>query len=198
MNILLVQADMSWQSPAVNCERFEMLVAGAGKADLIVLPEMFATGFITEPTETLDREVNLAELKREADEYKAKLEQGIDISKDIKDAKLIDDIKQDMNDIQHLFENYQPKPVQLDSAITNNIESQTTITENMQSSHDSTTNITNNDYIETQINLSDSPNKIHEERNDTQSQHDATSHSASTSNQYDNFQQSLFKQRLDL
>lgn len=56
MNILLVQADMSWQSPAVNCERFEMLVAGAGKADLIVLPEMFATGFITEPTETLDRE----------------------------------------------------------------------------------------------------------------------------------------------
>lgn len=148
--------------------------------------------------ETLDREVNLAELKREADEYKAKLEQGIDISKDIKDAKLIDDIKQDMNDIQHLFENYQPKPVQLDSAITNNIESQTTITENMQSSHDSTTNITNNDYIETQINLSDSPNKIHEERNDTQSQHDTTSHSASTSNQYDNFQQSLFKQRLDL
>lgn len=56
MNILLVQADISWQSPVVNYERLGALVAGAGRADLVVLPEMFATGFVTEPAVISDKD----------------------------------------------------------------------------------------------------------------------------------------------
>ncbi|MWV62497.1 Sec-independent protein translocase subunit TatB [Helicobacter saguini] len=65
--------------------------------------------------DTLDREVNLSELKREADEYKEKLQSSIDITKEVKDVKLIADIKQDMNDIEHLFSDFEPKIVGRDS-----------------------------------------------------------------------------------
>lgn len=64
--------------------------------------------------ETIDREVNLAEIKREAQAYKERLEKSADISKDLKDANLIDDIQKDMNDIQHLFRDYQPKSLDID------------------------------------------------------------------------------------
>ncbi len=70
---------------------------------------------VQDAKETLDREVNLAEIKKEAQAYKEKLEQSADISKDIKEANLIGEIQKDMNDIQHLFQDYQPKPVQLDT-----------------------------------------------------------------------------------
>lgn len=70
--------------------------------------------------ETIDREVNLAEIKREAQAYKEKLEQSTDISKDLKDANLINEIQKDMNDIQHLFQDYQPKPINLDEQSQNN------------------------------------------------------------------------------
>ena len=69
--------------------------------------------------ETIDREVNLAEIKREAQAYKEKLEQSTDISKDLKDANLINEIQKDMNDIQHLFQDYQPKPINLDTQSQN-------------------------------------------------------------------------------
>ena len=39
---------MEWEAVARNLRRAESFVAQAG-ADLVVLPEMFATGFITEP-----------------------------------------------------------------------------------------------------------------------------------------------------
>lgn len=66
--------------------------------------------------ETIDREVNLAEIKREAQAYKEKLEQSADISKDLKDANLISEIQKDMNDIQHLFQDYQPKPINIEQS----------------------------------------------------------------------------------
>lgn len=69
--------------------------------------------------ETIDREVNLAEIKREAQAYKEKLEQSTDISKELKDANLINEIQKDMNDIQHLFQDYQPKPINLDEQSQN-------------------------------------------------------------------------------
>ncbi len=47
MRVHLVQMDIAWESPAENFERVRAMVAGAGveRADLVVLPEMFATGF---------------------------------------------------------------------------------------------------------------------------------------------------------
>lgn len=86
--------------------------------------------------DTLDREVNLSELKREADEYKEKLQNTIDVTKDVKDAHLIQDIKNDMNDIEHLFADFEPKIVRpneqkKDSNIdSKNIESNISKTEN--------------------------------------------------------------------
>ncbi|GAB2798646.1 amidohydrolase [Halomonas shantousis] len=43
----LVQADLRWEDPDANCRALETLLGGldARQTDLIVLPEMFATGF---------------------------------------------------------------------------------------------------------------------------------------------------------
>lgn len=84
--------------------------------------------------DTIDREVNLAEIKKEAQAYKEKLEHSVDISKEIKDADLVNEIQKDMNDIQHLFKDYNPKPIQLDTQ-TNNAETES---ENSHRSNDLT------------------------------------------------------------
>lgn len=97
--------------------------------------------------ETIDREVNLAEIKKEAQAYKEKLEQSADISKDLKDVNLIDDIQKDMNDIQHLFKDYQPKQIQLDMQTnTTNTESKSYSNEELiqNNNPDSTSNIDSN------------------------------------------------------
>lgn len=44
----LCQFDMTWEDPEANLQRAGELVAGAD-ADLVILPEMFATGFVTDP-----------------------------------------------------------------------------------------------------------------------------------------------------
>lgn len=49
MNILLVQMDVRYLDPEANMRHAEELVADR-KADLIVLPEMFTTGFTMEPS----------------------------------------------------------------------------------------------------------------------------------------------------
>lgn len=43
----LVQCDLRWEDPDANCEMLEELLGelGSAETDLIVLPEMFATGF---------------------------------------------------------------------------------------------------------------------------------------------------------
>jgi predicted amidohydrolase len=46
LNVMLLQADLAWEAPAVNRQRLEALMPRAGSGiDLVVLPEMFATGF---------------------------------------------------------------------------------------------------------------------------------------------------------
>ena len=49
MKITLIQTDLLWNDPAGTRARFEQKIAEAGSADLIVLPEMFSTGFCTQP-----------------------------------------------------------------------------------------------------------------------------------------------------
>jgi len=49
MKICLVQTDIAWNRPADNLERVARLVRAAEKADVYVLPEMFATGFVMDP-----------------------------------------------------------------------------------------------------------------------------------------------------
>jgi predicted amidohydrolase len=50
LTVSLVQADLRWQDPEANMQMFtEMTSALTGKTDLILLPEMFTTGFTMEP-----------------------------------------------------------------------------------------------------------------------------------------------------
>src|SRR3546814_15159155 len=45
LELALVQTSLIWQDAAANRERFAALLDQASGADLIVLPEMFTTGF---------------------------------------------------------------------------------------------------------------------------------------------------------
>lgn len=49
MKITAIQSDIVWASPAENIKNLEKLMAPLSEANLIVLPEMFSTGFATEP-----------------------------------------------------------------------------------------------------------------------------------------------------
>ena len=70
MKVALCQFSMEWEAAARNLRRAEELVAQAG-ADLALLPEMFATGFVTEPWRTAlpDEEELLAWMRRTARRY---------------------------------------------------------------------------------------------------------------------------------
>lgn len=52
LNLALIQTSLAWHDRQANLERFEVLLEQARGADLIILPEMFTTGFSME-SETL-------------------------------------------------------------------------------------------------------------------------------------------------
>ena len=45
LTISLIQADLHWEQPTANRAMFEEMIWSIGETDLIVLPEMFTTGF---------------------------------------------------------------------------------------------------------------------------------------------------------
>ena len=49
MRVTLLQTDIKWGAPDANIRMAEQLMKGAGDSDLYVLPEMWSTGFATEP-----------------------------------------------------------------------------------------------------------------------------------------------------
>ena len=61
MNIALLQLNILWESPLRNIRHAEQLMSAQPDADLYVLPEMWATGFMTKPNNVVeDEEHNLA------------------------------------------------------------------------------------------------------------------------------------------
>lgn len=58
MNIALLQTDIVWASPSENIAHAERLMEQAGKADLYVLPEMWATGFAIQPEGIAEEEAS--------------------------------------------------------------------------------------------------------------------------------------------
>lgn len=50
MKVTLIQLDIEWGSPSKNIQRVERLMAQEPDSDLYVLPEMWSTGFATEPS----------------------------------------------------------------------------------------------------------------------------------------------------
>lgn len=56
LNVSIVQAPLEWAAKEANLSYFtEVMLPFSGKTDLIVLPEMFATGFVTEPAEVAEQ-----------------------------------------------------------------------------------------------------------------------------------------------
>ncbi|MBK6345843.1 MAG: amidohydrolase [Bacteroidales bacterium] len=55
LNLTIIQAPLVWADKKANLAYFSRTLAPlSGKTDLIVLPEMFATGFVTEPHEVAE------------------------------------------------------------------------------------------------------------------------------------------------
>jgi predicted amidohydrolase len=74
MDILLLQTNITWEAPKKNRDHALKLIETSPSADLIILPEMFTTGFCTSPkgvaekanTETLDWMLKVAKDKNSA------------------------------------------------------------------------------------------------------------------------------------
>lgn len=49
MKVIILQSDIEWANPVANVQKINKMIDAAGEADLYVLPEMFSTGFCTEP-----------------------------------------------------------------------------------------------------------------------------------------------------
>lgn len=56
LELALVQCELAWQDPAANREHFAVLLEQARGADLVILPEMFSTGFSMHSAELAEPE----------------------------------------------------------------------------------------------------------------------------------------------
>lgn len=69
LKVALVQADQVWENKEANLENYEILLRGINAVDLIVLPEMFHTGFSMNAeklAEPMDNSLGLVWLKKMA------------------------------------------------------------------------------------------------------------------------------------
>jgi predicted amidohydrolase len=55
MDILLLQTDIAWQSPEINRRHIADMVDSSPSADIIILPEMFTTGFCLSPRDVAEK-----------------------------------------------------------------------------------------------------------------------------------------------
>lgn len=86
MNVTLVQYDVAWLDKAANMKIAGDMIAGCGVTDLIVLPEMFATGFCMDARKIAEPENGgelLAWMKRMAYEKNAAIagSMAVDVGK---------------------------------------------------------------------------------------------------------------------
>ena len=68
LKVSLVQTDIVWENAAKNKKLFEKKIGNCSDSDLIILPEMFTTGFSMNPeklAETMDTEPGYAASWRE-------------------------------------------------------------------------------------------------------------------------------------
>jgi len=63
MKVTVIQLNVEWGSPQKNIERVERLISQAPDKDLYVLPEMWSTGFATEPQNIAEDENNSISLQ---------------------------------------------------------------------------------------------------------------------------------------
>ena len=63
MKATIIQLDIAWGDPQKNIENVERLMQDAPNSDLYVLPEMWSTGFATEPQGIAENEDDSIALK---------------------------------------------------------------------------------------------------------------------------------------
>ena len=63
MKTTLIQLNIEWGNPLENIRRVERLIKEAPDSDLYVLPEMWSTGFATEPQDIAENEENSVSLQ---------------------------------------------------------------------------------------------------------------------------------------
>jgi len=63
MKVTVIQLNIEWGSPRKNIERAERLILQAPGSDIYVLPEMWSTGFATEPQDIAENEDNSISLQ---------------------------------------------------------------------------------------------------------------------------------------
>ena len=86
MKLLLVQTDIVWGDPAANFSKIDELIASAdtSRLDLVVLPEMFSTGFVTDPRGIAERdgELSLEWMRRTAARTNAAVAGSVAVEQD--------------------------------------------------------------------------------------------------------------------
>jgi predicted amidohydrolase len=63
MKTTIIQLNIEWGNPLENIRKVERLMTEAPKSDLYVLPEMWSTGFATEPQDIAENEENSVSLQ---------------------------------------------------------------------------------------------------------------------------------------
>lgn len=84
MKVTVLQTDIKWAQPVANIDNVELLIASAPKSDLYVLPEMWSTGFVTNPQGVAENEntsVSLSWMQRTAKKYNAAISGSLAIFK---------------------------------------------------------------------------------------------------------------------
>ena len=66
LKIAAIQADLAWENPEANRTYFDQKISAIHNVDLIVLPEMFATGFSMNPEGIADTGAMVAWMKATA------------------------------------------------------------------------------------------------------------------------------------
>ena len=81
MKVTLLQSDIEWANPQENIRRAEHLIAAAPKSDLYILPEMWSTGFITQPENIAESDNHsLLWMQQQANKLNASLSGSIAIT----------------------------------------------------------------------------------------------------------------------
>ena len=55
LKVTLIQSDLAWEDKARNMGIFSQLINASESADIIVLPEMFTTGFSMQPEKLAEK-----------------------------------------------------------------------------------------------------------------------------------------------
>lgn len=55
LRVRAIQANLAWENPEANYQSIQQLLPAKGEADVVVLPEMFTTGFSMKPEEVAEQ-----------------------------------------------------------------------------------------------------------------------------------------------